>query len=311
MVMALDINQLKKTYTARRGFLWRRKDVVPALKGISFHIRKGEIFGLLGPNGAGKTTTVNILSGLVLKDDGIISFFGEELSDASRERMNATTAYQSLMGHLTVYQNLKVFAKIYHVKNVEQRIDELLKKFRLERLKRTPFYVLSSGEKTRVTLCKGLINHPELLLLDEATVGLDPDIAEQVREEVKQLDTTILLTSHNMYEVEELCDRIAFLHEGRILKMGTPDELTRLIKEQKVVIDFAPGQRGFVDVLEKLGVHVVEHSGLRVVLQIPRAEKQLHNILHPLFKGGFAVRDLSIEKPSLEQAFIRMARGEV
>lgn len=309
--MALDINQLKKTYTARRGFLWRRKDVVPALKGISFHIRKGEIFGLLGPNGAGKTTTVNILSGLVLKDDGIISFFGEELSDASRERMNATTAYQSLMGHLTVYQNLKVFAKIYHVKNVEQRIDELLKKFRLERLKRTPFYVLSSGEKTRVTLCKGLINHPELLLLDEATVGLDPDIAEQVREEVKQLDTTILLTSHNMYEVEELCDRIAFLHEGRILKMGTPDELTRLIKEQKVVIDFAPGQRGFVDVLEKLGVHVVEHSGLRVVLQIPRAEKQLHNILHPLFKGGFAVRDLSIEKPSLEQAFIRMARGEV
>ena len=198
----------------------RKVKTVRALQNVSFKIRRGEIFGLLGPNGAGKTTTVNILSGIVTKDAGKVKFLGKEISEETKNKMNLTTAYAELMRYLTVYQNLKVFAKIYGVRNYEERIEELLKKFGVDELKDKRYYLLSSGEQTRVNLCKGLINKPELLLLDEATVGLDPDIRRKLWHhinELKSMGVTVILTTHYLDEAEFLSDRVCILSIGKVL----------------------------------------------------------------------------------------------
>ncbi len=304
----LEVKELRKKYVERRGFFRQKKEVVQALDGVSFSVGKGEIFGLLGANGAGKTTVVNIIAGIVLKDGGSVSFLGKEMNHDMLEKVNVATAYSGLMGHLSVWQNLRFFAKLYGVKDVDKKIIELLKKFGVFELKDKKYYLLSSGERMRTVLCKGLINDPELLILDEATVGLDPDVAQMVRKEIKNLGTTILFTSHNMYEVEELCNRVAFLHKGKILKVGTPKELTKLIKEQIVVIDFYPSRMNAVKALKELKVEVVNVDGFKVVLKVENAEKKMHDILHPLFKQGFTIRDITIEKPNLEDVFIDVAR---
>ncbi len=308
MAAVLDVRHLQKTYW-RWELLQRKRVAVEALRDVSLSIRKREIFGLLGPNGAGKTTMVNVVAGIVTNDAGSVRLFGEELTQAVKGRMNVATAYKGLLLYLTVFQNLKFYGRLYGVPRVDQRIQQLLRQFRIEHLKDKRFYLLSSGEKTRVNLCKGLINEPEFLMLDEATVGLDPDIAQHVREEIRKLETTILFTSHNMYEVEELCDRVAFLHKGRILRTGTPSALTRLITQQLVTIDFSPGTKSIAAALKRLGVEIVSHDGLRAVLRVPHAERKLHDILHPLFAQGFLIKDLAIQKPSLEDVFLSIARG--
>ena len=311
MAVVLDIQKLRKTYKQRSGFLWRKVTYTPALTDVTFNVRKGEIFGFLGPNGAGKTTTVNIIAGIVTKDSGRIKIFGEEPSEETQNRMNVATAYTPLNHELSVYQNLNVFAQMYNVKNRKERIVRLMKMFGIEKLKDSRFYRLSSGQKTRVTLCKGLINNPEFLMLDEATVGLDPDVAQQVRDEIKNIGTTILFTSHNMSEVEQLCKRAAFLYNGEVLKVGTVKQLTKSIKEQIVAIDFYP-IKNLGEILQKLeDVEIIEHQRSRIVLKVRHADKKLHNVLHPLLHSGMVIKDMHIEKPSLEQVFINIARGKV
>lgn len=204
-----------------------------ALKGISFSISQGEIFGLLGPNGAGKTTTVNILAGLLEKDSGSIKILGKEPSEV-KDMMNITSTDTWLPAMMTVYQNLRVYGMLYGVKGLDERISYLLELFRITDLKNRRFGNLSAGQKARVMLCKGLLNSPKVLLLDEATVGLDPDIAQQTRAVIKKLKdhTAILLTSHNMYEVEEMCDRIAILDKGKILTIGTTKQIKSMMKKK-------------------------------------------------------------------------------
>lgn len=299
MQNAIEVRDLVKRY---------RKSEKNAVDGVSFSVAEGEFFAFLGPNGAGKTTTVNIIAGIVTKDGGNLKLFGEEPSEETRNKMNVATAYTHLSHELTVYQNLNVFAQMYNVKNKRERILELLRTFGIEKLRDQRFYRLSSGQKTCVTLCKGLINNPEFLMLDEATVGLDPDIAEQVRDEVKQLDTTILFTSHNMAEVEQLCRRTAFLHNGKVLKVGTVKQLTKLIKEQIVTIDFYP-MKGLRALLRTLDVELLEYDRSHIVLKVPHADKKLHEVLHPLLHSGIVIKDMHIDKPSLEDVFIKFARG--
>src|SRR3989338_1471038 len=220
---AIEVKNLVKTFESK-GKKFR------AVNNVSFNVKKGEIFGLLGPNGAGKTTTLNILNGLLTKDSGTVKLLGYDLGDNweyVRNKVNVATAYYSLSEVLTIAQNLKVYAKLYGVKNHATRIQDLLKTFELEDLANKKIVHLSSGERTRVALCKGFINNPEVLFLDECTVGLDPDIAEKTRMFIKdyqkQNATTIVFTSHYMYEVEELCRRIAFMDKGKLLKVDTAD----------------------------------------------------------------------------------------
>ena len=200
-----------------------------AVDGISFHVQRNEIVGLLGPNGAGKTTTINIILGVLAPDAGTILV--EDLNIASDRsqaiaRTNFAAVYTPLPGNLTVFQNLRVFGLLYKVKDLSRRIDELLKQFDLEAFRDKKCGVLSSGEQTRVSLAKAMINNPHLLLLDEPTASLDPATAREIRSGIREFarqgTTGVLWTSHNMYEVEEVCDRVLFLSHGKILLEGDP-----------------------------------------------------------------------------------------
>ncbi|MGI8602819.1 MAG: ABC transporter ATP-binding protein [Verrucomicrobiales bacterium] len=201
-----------------------------ALDELSFDLRRNEIVGLLGVNGAGKTTALNMLLGLTTPTSGRIRIFGQEMKRHRIEilrRTNFASAYVGLPGNLTVAQNLLVFSKIYGVKNHRARIDELLELLEITPLRKRVTGQLSTGEATRVQLCKAFLNDPELLMLDEPTASLDPDIADKVRKFVRSRQrkqgTAILYTSHNMRDIEEVCDRIIFIHRGKVVTEGTPD----------------------------------------------------------------------------------------
>lgn len=203
-----------------------------AVDGVSFSVGRNEIVGLLGPNGAGKTTTINMILGVLEPTSGAIRIAGQNLAAArtrALERTNFAAVYAPLPGNLTVEQNLKFFGLVYGVKDVPARIDTLLGQFDLERFRRVKCGVLSSGEQTRVSLAKAMINNPQLLLLDEPTASLDPatarDIRLRIRDFASEGDGGVLWTSHNMYEVEDVCDRVLFLSHGRILLEGNPRTL--------------------------------------------------------------------------------------
>jgi ABC-2 type transport system ATP-binding protein len=205
---------------------------VTAVGGLSFAVARGEIFGLLGPNGAGKTTTIQLLLGLTTPTAGEIRVLGLPLATHRREilrRCNFSSAYVSLPSNLTVRENLEVFARLYAVRDRRRRIAELLELFEIADTARRLTGALSSGQATRLNLCKAFLNDPEVLFLDEPTASLDPDIAEKVRVTLSRIQreraVTMLYTSHNMREVEILCDRVLFLSRGRAVRQGTPAEV--------------------------------------------------------------------------------------
>jgi ABC-2 type transport system ATP-binding protein len=195
-------------------------------------VRPGEIVGLLGPNGAGKTTTINMVLGVLEPTAGTISIQGVGLAQHRSRALGCTNfaaVYAPLPGNLTVFQNLKVFGLMYGVTDLRARIDALLDEFDLRRFRGTKCGVLSSGEQTRVALAKAMLNRPRLLLLDEPTASLDPSTARDIRQRIRAFAETgeggVLWTSHNMYEVEEVCDRVLFLSHGRVLLEGDPKRL--------------------------------------------------------------------------------------
>jgi ABC-2 type transport system ATP-binding protein len=221
MPAALTVNDLRKNY-----------GTLAAVEGISFEVAHNEIVGLLGPNGAGKTTTINMILGVLEPTSGSIRIEGLDLSthrSEALERTNFAAVYATLPGNLTVYQNLRVFGLLYGVKKLTSRIHTLIDQFDLRRLENVKCGLLSSGEQTRVSLAKAMLNQPALLLLDEPTASLDPATAREVRAQIRALAqqgvSGVLWTSHNMYEVEDVCDRVLFLSHGKILLEGDPKAL--------------------------------------------------------------------------------------
>lgn len=203
-----------------------------ALDGLSFALHSGETLGLLGPNGAGKTTTLHAILGLLEPDAGRVLVFGESpIHQRPRvlSRLNFASADVHLPSNLTARECLEVFARLYVVKDAARKIGALVERFALAGMMRRSVATLSTGEQMRLKLCKALLNDPELLLLDEPTQSLDPYMAKTVRELLRAIQReralTILLTSHNMQEVEMFCDRIIFLHQGRLLTEGPPAEV--------------------------------------------------------------------------------------
>ena len=221
MNSVLEVRGLSKSYGA-----------TPAVDSISFEVNAREIVGLLGPNGAGKTTTINMVLGVLAPSEGSIAIEGIDLLKQrarALERTNFAAVYAQVPGNLTVRQNLRVFGMIYGVTDLKARIELQLDKFDLRRLGDTKCGVLSSGEQTRVALAKAMLNEPHVLLLDEPTASLDPATARDIRTRIRDYVNTglsgVLWTSHNMYEVEEVCDRVLFLSRGRILLEGDPRTL--------------------------------------------------------------------------------------
>jgi ABC-2 type transport system ATP-binding protein len=231
--------------------LTKRFERVTAVNEISFEIYQGEILGMLGPNGAGKTTTIQMLLGVTTPTSGQIRILGLDLDrrrDEILSQVNFSSSYVSLPQSLTVWENLRVFAQLYHVRNYREKIDRLLSVFEILHLRDTVSRKLSTGQLTRVSLAKALLNDPKILFLDEPTASLDPDIADKTRSMLKtiraQSGLTILYTSHNMREMEEMSDRIIFLNKGEIISTGTPAEIMKRYQGEDLEEVFLKVARG-------------------------------------------------------------------
>ena len=215
---AIEIDQVTKQFKS-----------VFAVKNLSLNIKKNSIYGLLGPNGCGKSTTMGMILGLVTPSQGNIKVLGLEVEkNRTRllQKMNFISPFIDLPKKLTVEQNLKIFGNLYNVKNLNEKIPELLETLKIQKLRTRLVGELSSGQKNRVTLAKALINDPEILLLDEPTANLDPDVADYVINYLKKYsekkDTTLIFASHNMREVEKVCDQVILMRSGKVISEGTP-----------------------------------------------------------------------------------------
>ena len=221
--MTIEIKNLSKHYNN-----------ILAVKNINFKINKGSIVGLLGPNGCGKTTTIGMMLGLIKPTSGTVFINGLNIENENNrttifEKVNFISPYVELPKKLTVEENLKVYGKLYGVNNLQDKISDLMKELNLFEFKKRKTGELSSGQKNRVSLAKALINEPEILFLDEPTASLDPDVGDFVRTYIEDFaskkGTTILLASHNMNEVERLCNEVMMMKNGEIIDKGTCSSL--------------------------------------------------------------------------------------
>ena len=221
--MTIEIKNLNKKYNN-----------VEAVKNINFKINKGSIIGLLGPNGCGKTTTIGMMLGLIKPTSGTVFIDNKNIENENNrtkilEKVNFISPYVELPKKLTVEENLKVYGKLYGVNNLQDKISDLMKQLNLFEFKKRKTGELSSGQKNRVSLAKALINDPEILFLDEPTASLDPDVGDYIRTYIENFaskkTTTILLASHNMNEVERLCNEVMMMKNGSIIDKGTCNSL--------------------------------------------------------------------------------------
>lgn len=286
-----------------------------AVDGISFSVEEGEIVGLLGPNGAGKTTTIQMLLGLTIPTGGAIQYFGKPFV-TNREyclsRINFASAYAHLQGRITVRQNMTIFAGLYDVPKPQERISELLELLEATDVADELFWHLSSGQKTRVVLAKALLNRPRLILMDEPTASLDPDIAQKVVLLIQRLQqkerVAMLYTSHNMQEVEELCDRVMIMDHGKIVAEDTPLGLTKRIGTTQLILTFEQDKDRIESYLRKKQYSFTFPGDHTVEIMVP--EKKVPNVLFGLGKAGVRFTEIDVKRPDLEDVFLSIAKGE-
>lgn len=235
--------------------LTKRFDALVAVEDLSFRIGEGEIVGLLGANGAGKTTTIQMLLGVTTPTAGEIRILDMDLRthrEAILQQVNFSSTYVAMPFSLTVYENLRIFAALYRVPDPKARIQALAKIFEIEEILEKITRKLSSGQMTRVCLAKALLNQPRVLFLDEPTSSLDPDVADKTRTWLKSIQKrdgiSMLYTSHNMREMETMCDRILFLNRGKLIAEGTPQEVTEQLKSSDLEEAFLKVARGKAEV---------------------------------------------------------------
>jgi ABC-2 type transport system ATP-binding protein len=311
-MLAVDARGLTKTF--RTG--WMRRSRTEALRGASLQVPRGAIFGLLGPNGAGKTTLLSILATLLLPDGGAATVLGYDVvreANAIRQRLNMASGNASFVWSLRPGEVLGFYGRLYglHGRKLRHRVEELIERFELGPHRKTVYNELSTGLKQRLALAKALLNEPDVLFLDEPTLGLDPDVSIRIRAHIGELrerhGTTIILTTHYMREAEELCDTIAFIKAGRILALGSADELKRQIRLGEVIVlrlDPAMPER----LGEFPGILHVQVRGERVECTVDVAEKRLPEILRWLHEQGVLVRGCEVKEPELEDVFVELAR---
>ena len=283
-----------------------------AVDNISFSLKEGEILGLLGPNGAGKTTTIQMLLGVLTPTKGTILYFGKELNENREEileKINFSSTYTNLPWNLTVKENLTFISYLYDIKERSDRIQNVIDNFRLKEILDQPLRELSSGQITRINLAKAFINDPSILLLDEPTASLDPEIAKFIRDFIlKQRDekkTSIVFTSHNMTEVEEVCDRILFINNGKIVANDTPDNLMKTIDETTVNLVIDKNN-------EKPLLEYTKHRNWKINYEDRRysihlKEKEIAELLTFLSNKNIPFHEISIDKPGLEDYFLSIA----
>lgn len=300
----LEVQNLSKTFGS-----------FTAVDDISFSLKEGEILGLLGPNGAGKTTTLQMLLGVLTPTSGDIVYFGKSLTDNREEileQLNFSSTYTNLPWNLTVKENLTFISYLYDIKDRKKRLTKLAEIFRLEKLWKKTLLELSAGQVTRVNLAKAFVNYPKVLLLDEPTASLDLEVAQYIRqfllEERKKFNVSIIITSHNMAEVEQVCDRVMFINEGKIIANDTPDNLSRTIEISHVELLIK-------DKLQQAEAYCVAKGlpykleGRYIVIDIKEAE--IPTLLRDLMDTGITYTEISIEKPTLEDYFLQVVHKDI
>jgi ABC-2 type transport system ATP-binding protein len=311
-VLAIDARDLAKTF--RSG--WMRRREIPALRGVSLTIPRGVIFGLLGPNGAGKTTLLSILATLLIPDGGTATILGHDLRRepaAIRRRLNMASGNASFLWSLRAHEILAFYGRLYGLSGraLAHRVSALLEQYELVPYRQVPYNELSTGLKQRVALAKSLVNDPELLFLDEPTLGLDPDVSARVRAHIaglrRERGVTILLTTHYMREAEMLCDEIAFIKDGAILARGTPDTLARQIRMGEVIALRLEGDSAEL-LADQPGVLKVAGDSGWIEVTVDSADKRLGELLRALHDVGALVRAVEVREPQLEDVFVELAR---
>ncbi len=332
VVAAENLRKSYETYL-RRGLFNRERKVVEALKGVSFRIYRGEVFGLLGPNGAGKTTTVKILSTLLLPDSGVATVLGydvvKEAVEVRRRIGVSLTVEKGFFWKLTGRENLMYFGMLYGLDGPElkQRVQRMLELVGLEELGSSDklYEEYSLGMKARLSIARALLTDPELLILDEPTLGLDPPSARLLRELLirvaHQEGKTVLITTHNMFEAEIVCDRLAIINEGTIVAMDTVDGLKKLVSEDITLemLVVLPARVSLKQLREEISEVVSgtveidpteEGTRIRVVMKPSEKEQATQEMLRKLHSMGCSVRRIEVKEPTLEDVFIELTGGK-
>jgi ABC-2 type transport system ATP-binding protein len=294
----VDVRDLKKNYGA-----------VEAVRGISFHIDTGEVFGLLGPNGAGKTTSIEILEGLRSRDGGAVSVCGFDPGVETRrlkERIGIQLQQTALPEKITVQEAIDLFASFYEK---QMRTDDLLERFGLQDKRRTFYEALSGGQQQRLALALALVNDPEIVMFDEPTAGLDPQTRREIYSLVTRLREerrTVLLTTHYIEEAEQLCDRVAIVDHGKVIAIGTPRELIERSR-QSSRIEFVP--RSSVDPVRLRELEAADEvlcTDGSYTIRSSHAPRTLMALMRLLIAEDNEVIQVHLERPSLEDVFIEL-----
>jgi len=283
-----------------------------AVDNISFSLKEGEILGLLGPNGAGKTTTIQMLLGVLTPTLGEIKYFDKNLishREEILEQINFSSTYTNLPWRLKVKENLNFIAHFYNIKDRSQRLKKIMELFRLEKIWDQEHSELSSGQMTRVNLAKAFINFPKILLLDEPTASLDPETADYIRSfllsERDKFSLSMIFTSHNMSEVEEVCDRVIFINCGKIIADDTPENLAKTVDVSHIKLFIKDGLKRAIEYCQK---HKLKYAIDKRYIIIDIKERFIPKLLEDLMTLGAAYSEISIEKPTLEDYFIQTAK---
>lgn len=314
----IEVKNVTRSYTTDVGLFKKEKKKVEALKGVSFSVRKGEIFGLLGPNGAGKTTLIKILSTMLIPHSGKVSILGlDPAADHRLLRPNINFILggeRNLYWRLSAYDNLSYFADLYKIpKSIKKsRIDDLLKLVGLNDVAHQKVETFSKGMKQRLQIARGLVNDPDILFLDEPSIGLDPVSARHLRETLRKLNnqgTTILLTTHYMYEADELCDRIAFINKGEIIDIDTPSNLKKKVDHLSIidctVLESTSSQIELVKKHKGINHIQVNREDFACTFRIQTSEPQLVvPFIYDSMKNS-VITNLTISNPTLEDVYIR------
>ena len=308
MTAILSVQNLRKTYQSTSP--------VNAVDGITFELHEREILGLLGPNGSGKTTTIQMLLGTLSNTSGSIVYFGKDFATHRSEilqQVSFASTYTSLPWILTLAENLEVFGHLYGLSRKEsfKAFDPLLERFGILEKKNKRVSTLSAGQVTRLMLVKAFFIKPKIVLLDEPTASLDPDIARDIccflLEQRELQGLSILFTSHKMEEVMEICDRAIFLKEGKIIADDTPKKLAKSVATFKIRLVITDGLKRTIALAEQLGY---KFSAENRVIEIWIDEEKIPPFLHGLSQTGVCYASIKIEEPSLEDFFFQISKKE-
>lgn len=308
MYPAISVEKLRKVYPGKKPFV--------AINDISFSLQEGEILGLLGPNGSGKTTTIQMLLGTLTFTSGKICYFGRDFTERSSEilqQVSFASTYTSLPWNLTLRENLEVFGCLYGMSRKEsaKKFDPLLERFGILSKRDQRVSSLSAGQVTRLMLVKAFFVEPKIVLLDEPTASLDPDISQDIcsflLEHRNKTGISMLFTSHKMDEVMELCDRTVFLKNGNIIADDVPENLAKSMSDYRVRLVIVDGMKRTIALAQKIGLpYTIDYKTIDIVID----EHKIPEFLNALGEAKVSYANIKIQEPSLEDYFLQIAKED-